>query len=68
MVRIFTLLYRVNKMIGVKQQGGMDLLLNKALRNELSPSEQTLKNIKAFSDAYSCAKSKSMGKFENILN
>lgn len=68
MSKIFTLFYRVKKMVGKNKQDEASVFINKALRNEFSPSEQTLKNIKAFADAYYYAKSESVGDLENSLN
>lgn len=55
-------------MVGKSKENDVNVFVNKALRNEFSPSEQTLKNIKAFADAYHYAKSDSIGDVENSLN
>lgn len=45
-----------------------EVFIEHAINNKFSPSKQTLKNIKAFADCYSCKKTKTIGRVENILN
>lgn len=68
MVKFFTLLYRVKKMVGISNNENVDDFIKKGLNDEFSPSEQILKNIMAFSDAYCYNKSNSIGDLENVLN
>jgi len=68
MMRYFTLLYQVSKMVGVSKNENVDLFIEKALNEEFSPSEQTLQKIIAFSNAYCYAKSEAIGDLENVLN
>lgn len=54
-------------MVGNKNNAADDFI-RQGLNEEFSPSEQTLKNIKAFSDAYCLKKSDSIGDIESVLN
>ncbi len=68
MIKISTLFYQVKKMVGAQKEFEVNLFIQNALRQEFSPSDKTLKNIKAFSDAYHYTKSDDGVGFETVLN
>ncbi len=68
MIRISTLFYHVKKMVGAQKEFEANEFIKRALHQEFSPSDKTLKSIKAFSDAYNYTKSDSGIGFETVLN
>lgn len=66
-MQIFTLFYQIKKIVdGVGSKKSE--LLSKGLSETCEPSEQSIKNIMAFSQAYSCDKSDAIGDIEYISN
>lgn len=68
MMKYFTFNYCVNKVVVVDSNKNVDQFIGKALNDEFSPSDQSLKNILSFSNAYCHKESKSIGSIENVLN
>jgi len=63
-----TLFYQLKKMMGNSERKKVDKLLLAGLSESFEPSENSIKNILAYSNAYRCDKSDAIGQVEYLIN
>ena len=67
-MQIFTFFYHVRRMIGIGEDKKFDNLLLSGISESHNPSDETIKNIMAFSNAYRQEKSDAIGYLEYLIN
>lgn len=67
-MQISTLYYQVKKMMGIEKVNKADRLVSDCLSETFEPSEKSIKNIMAFSNAYRYDRSESIGDVEYLIN
>ena len=67
-MQIFTLYFHFKKMLGLPLEKKADQLIIDGLSDSFEPSEKTISNLLAYSNAYRFEKSDALGEIEYLIN